>query len=87
MGDGRVPGVRLRKGSTDNAIKMTPARRRITREFIHGVVRMMTSLGGSRWVMAKRIKKSHPALKHGAFAQTTVLYGEDPKEFEKLHLI
>ena len=35
--------------------------------------------------MARRIKKMHPALKHGGFAQTTVLEGEDPKEFEKLH--
>ncbi len=35
--------------------------------------------------MNKR-KGNHPnALKHGAFAKTTILPGEDPREFEELH--
>ena len=29
--------------------------------------------------------KRAPALKHGAFAQTAILPGEDPREFEELH--
>jgi hypothetical protein len=30
-------------------------------------------------------RKHAPALKHGAFAQTAILPGEDPREFEELH--
>lgn len=32
-----------------------------------------------------RVKKSHPAFKHGGYAATTVLPGESVAEFEKLH--
>jgi hypothetical protein len=35
--------------------------------------------------MSNRIKKRHPALKHGAYSSTAVLPGEDPAEFEKLY--
>jgi hypothetical protein len=31
------------------------------------------------------IKKVHPALKHGGYAATGLLPGEDPVAFEKLH--
>ena len=31
------------------------------------------------------VKKSHPALKHGGYAATTILPGESEAEFEKLH--
>src|SRR5437868_5913854 len=31
------------------------------------------------------MKKRPSALKHGGYSQTTVLEGEDPKQFEKLH--
>jgi hypothetical protein len=31
------------------------------------------------------IKKVHPALKHGGYAATALLPGEDPVAFEKLH--
>ena len=31
-------------------------------------------------------KRKHPnALKHGAFAKTAIIPGEDPQEFEELH--
>jgi hypothetical protein len=32
-----------------------------------------------------RVKKDHPALKHGGYAATAVLPGESVAEFEKLH--
>jgi hypothetical protein len=32
-----------------------------------------------------RFKKAHPALKHAAYSATTLLPGEDPVAFEKLH--
>jgi hypothetical protein len=35
--------------------------------------------------MSKRNNRFHPALKHGAYSNTTVLPGEDPDEFNKLH--
>jgi hypothetical protein len=35
--------------------------------------------------MVGRVKRIPPALKHGAYAATAVLPGEDPAEFEKLH--
>ena len=35
--------------------------------------------------MAVRVKKHHPALKHGAYSATTILPGENAAEFEKLH--
>jgi hypothetical protein len=35
--------------------------------------------------MAVRVKKSHPALKHGGYSSTTILPGESVAEFEKLH--
>ena len=33
----------------------------------------------------KKTRKTPSAFKHGAYANTAVLDGEDPKEFEKLH--
>ena len=35
--------------------------------------------------MVGRVKRIPPALKHGAYSATTLLPGEDPAEFEKLH--
>jgi hypothetical protein len=35
--------------------------------------------------MSMRIKKLHPALKHAGYSATTILPGEDPAEFAKLH--
>ena len=35
--------------------------------------------------MSLRVKKMHPALKHGGFTATALLPGEDPAAFEKLH--
>jgi hypothetical protein len=35
--------------------------------------------------MLDRVKKRHPALKHGGYATTTILPGESSAEFEKLH--
>jgi len=35
--------------------------------------------------MAVRVKKLHPALKHGGYSATGLLPGEDPTAFEKLH--
>jgi hypothetical protein len=35
--------------------------------------------------MSIRVKKIHPALKHGAYAATAVLPGEHRSAFEKLH--
>jgi hypothetical protein len=34
--------------------------------------------------MSDRVKRKHPALKHGAYSATAVLPGEDPVKFEKL---
>jgi hypothetical protein len=39
---------------------------------------------GSEFPMAHR-KRLSPALKHGAYAATAILPGEDPAAFEKLH--
>jgi hypothetical protein len=36
-------------------------------------------------MMSARVKKIHPALKHGGYAATALLPGEDPAAFEKLH--
>jgi hypothetical protein len=35
--------------------------------------------------LAIRFKKVHPALKHAAYSATTLLPGEDPLAFKKLH--
>jgi hypothetical protein len=35
--------------------------------------------------MRIRVKKSHPALKHGGYSATSILPGENVAEFEKLH--
>jgi hypothetical protein len=35
--------------------------------------------------MPMRVKKSSPALKHGAYSEAVLLPGEDPAEFEELH--
>jgi len=35
--------------------------------------------------MSLRVKKFHPALKHGAYSATGLLPGEDPAAFEKLY--
>ena len=35
--------------------------------------------------MTVRVKKNHPALKHGGFSVTALLPGEDPAAFEKLY--
>ncbi len=35
--------------------------------------------------MIGRMKKHPPAFKHGAYAATRLLPGENPAEFEKLH--
>jgi hypothetical protein len=35
--------------------------------------------------MTVRVKKIHPALKHGAYSATALLPGEDPAAFERLH--
>ena len=35
--------------------------------------------------MATRVKKSSPALKHGAYSNTELLPGEDSGAFEQLH--
>jgi hypothetical protein len=35
--------------------------------------------------MLDRVKKCHPALRHGGYATTTILPGESAAEFEKLH--
>jgi hypothetical protein len=35
--------------------------------------------------MLVQAKKTHPALRHGAYSPTTLLPGEDPVAFEKLH--
>jgi hypothetical protein len=35
--------------------------------------------------MFDRVKKCHPALRHGGFATTTILPGESAAEFEKQH--
>ena len=32
-----------------------------------------------------RVKRNHPALKHGAYSATIVLPGESQADFEKLH--
>jgi hypothetical protein len=32
-----------------------------------------------------RINKTHSALKHGGYAATIILPGEDPAEFAQLH--
>ena len=34
---------------------------------------------------AYRVKRNHPALKHGAYSATAVLPGESQADFEKLH--
>jgi hypothetical protein len=36
-------------------------------------------------LQVSKFKKSHPALKHGAYSATGLLPGENPAEFEKLH--
>jgi hypothetical protein len=36
--------------------------------------------------MLTRVQKTHPALKHGGYAATTILPGEDPTAFEKLRI-
>jgi hypothetical protein len=36
--------------------------------------------------VSSRVKKPHPALKHGAYSATGLLPGEDPVAFENLHL-
>jgi hypothetical protein len=35
--------------------------------------------------MLTQVKKTHPALKHGGYAATTILPGEDLTAFKKLH--
>ena len=35
--------------------------------------------------MLNQVHKTHPALKHGGYSATTILPGEDPTAFEKLH--
>jgi hypothetical protein len=35
--------------------------------------------------MLTRLNKVHPALKHAGYSATTLLPGEDPAAFEKLH--
>jgi hypothetical protein len=35
--------------------------------------------------MSARVKKQHPALKHGGYAATSILPGENAAEFVKLH--
>jgi hypothetical protein len=35
--------------------------------------------------MPPRVNKVSPALKHGAYSEATLLPGEDPDEFVKLH--
>jgi hypothetical protein len=35
--------------------------------------------------MSARVKKTHPALKHGGYSATTILPGESAAEFDKLH--
>jgi hypothetical protein len=35
--------------------------------------------------MSARVKKVHPAFKHGGYSATTLLPGEDPAAFKKLH--
>src|SRR5262249_10937674 len=40
------------------------------------------SIGG---LMSGTLRKFPPALKHGGYSTTTLLPGEDPAEFEKLH--
>lgn len=35
--------------------------------------------------MVVRVKKIHPALKHAGYSATTLLPGEDPAAFDKLH--
>jgi hypothetical protein len=35
--------------------------------------------------MLTRLNKLHPALKHAGYSATTLLPGEDPAAFEKLH--
>jgi hypothetical protein len=37
------------------------------------------------FAMSVRVKKIHPALKHGGYAATALLPGEDRVAFEKLH--
>jgi len=35
--------------------------------------------------MVERVRKIHPALKHGGYSATALLPGEDPAAFKKLH--
>jgi hypothetical protein len=37
------------------------------------------------FAMVVRVKKIHPALKHAGYSATTLLPGEDPAAFDKLH--
>ena len=39
----------------------------------------------STYNACRRVDRSHPALKHGAYSATTILPGESWAEFEKLH--
>ena len=41
--------------------------------------------GGAESAMLTRLNKVHPALKHAGYSATTLLPGEDPAAFEKLH--
>ena len=41
--------------------------------------------GGAERAMLTRLEKVHPALKHAGYSATTLLPGEDPAAFEKLH--
>jgi hypothetical protein len=41
--------------------------------------------GGRSAAMLTRLNKLHPALKHAGYSATTLLPGEDPAAFEKLH--
>jgi hypothetical protein len=40
---------------------------------------------GAERAMLTRLNKVHPALKHAGYSATTLLPGEDPAAFEKLH--
>ena len=57
-------------------------------EFSVSVVKLRTRVIRCRRVgvpMSSRVKKFHPALKHGAFSATAILPGEDPAAFRELH--
>jgi len=46
---------------------------------------MIPAFGKVERKMSIRVKKSHPALKHGEFCATSVLPGENAAAFKKLH--